>query len=48
MPGGKLVITAKDIEEPSYTRMVLRIRYKTLNGDRQRSENINISLFPQN
>jgi hypothetical protein len=48
VPGGKLVITAKDIEEPSYTRMVLRIRYKTLNGDRQRSENINISLFPQN
>ena len=45
--GGKLVITAKDIEEPSYTRMVLRISYKTSVGDRQRSENINISLFPQ-
>jgi hypothetical protein len=44
--GGKLVIAAKDIQEPSYTRMVLRINYKTLNGDRQRSENINISLFP--
>jgi hypothetical protein len=46
--GGKLVITAKNIQEPSYTRMVLRINYKTLNGDRQRSENINISLFPPN
>ena len=45
--GGKLVITAKEIEEPSYTRMVLRIRYKTSIGDRQRSENINISLIPQ-
>ena len=45
--GGKLVITAKDIQEPSYTRMVLRINYKTLSGDRQRSENINISLFPE-
>jgi hypothetical protein len=48
VPGGKLVITAKDIQEHSYTRMVLRINYKTLNGDRQRSENINISLFPNN
>jgi len=27
--------------------MVLRINYKTLSGDRQRSENINISLFPE-
>jgi hypothetical protein len=46
--GGKLVVTAKDIQEHSYTRMVLRINYKTLNGDRQRSKNINVSLFPQN
>jgi hypothetical protein len=44
--GGKLVITAGDIQEYSYTRMVLRITYKTLDGDRQRSENINIALFP--
>jgi len=46
--GGKLLITAKDIQEHSYTRMVLRINYKTLNGDRQRSEQVNISLFPPN
>jgi hypothetical protein len=44
--GGKLVITAKDVRDYSYTRMVLRIRYKTLDGDRERSENINITLFP--
>ena len=44
--GGKLVITAKDVRDYSYTRMVLRIRYKTLDGDRERSENINIALFP--
>ena len=44
--GGKLLLAAKDIHEQSYTRMVLRIHYKTLNGDRQRAENINISLFP--
>jgi hypothetical protein len=45
--GGKLVITAKDIQEQSYTRMVLRIHYKTLNGDRQQSKNFNVALFPQ-
>ena len=46
--GGKLTISAKDVGEYSYTRMVLRIRYKTLDGDRERSENINIALFPPN
>lgn len=46
--GGKLVITAKDIQDYSYSRMVLRINYKTLSGDRQRGVNINIALFPTN
>jgi hypothetical protein len=46
--GGKLVITAQDIDDYSYTRMVLRINYKTLDGDRQRTENINLTLFPPN
>jgi hypothetical protein len=45
--GGKLVVTARNVEEYSYTRMVLRVIYKTLEGDRQRSVNINITLFPQ-
>ena len=44
--GGKLVIAAKDVHEHSYTRMVLRVRYKTLNGNRERAENVNIALFP--
>lgn len=44
--GGKLMITAKDIQEHSYTRMVLRVNYKTLNGDRQRSKSLNVALFP--
>jgi len=44
--GGRLIIKAQDVQEHSYTRMVLRINYKTLNGDRQRAENINIALFP--
>jgi hypothetical protein len=44
--GGKLVISAKDVQDYSYTRMVLRITYKTLDGERQRSQDINIALFP--
>ena len=44
--GGKLVIAATDVHDHSYTRMVLRIRYKTLNGNRERAANINIALFP--
>jgi len=46
--GGKLVISAKDVQEYSYSRMVLRINYKTLSGDRQRSENINLTVYPPN
>jgi hypothetical protein len=46
--GGKLVITAKDVQDYSYTRMVLRVRFKTVNGGRERSANINIALFPSN
>jgi len=44
--GGKLVITAKDIQDYSYTRMVLRVTYKTVNGERQYSQELNIALFP--
>jgi hypothetical protein len=46
--GGRLVITAKDVQDYSYTRMVLRTRYKTLDGNRERSVSINIALFPSN
>ena len=44
--GGKLVVRAKDVEDYSYSRMVIRITYKTRSGDRQRSHNINVQLFP--
>jgi hypothetical protein len=46
--GGKLVISAKDVQDYSYTRMVLRINYNTLDGPRQRTQNINVTLFPSN
>jgi hypothetical protein len=44
--GAKLLLTASDIQDYSFTRLVLRITYKTVDGDRQRSENFNIALFP--
>jgi hypothetical protein len=46
VPGGRVVITAQDIDAYSYTRMVLRITYKTPNGNLQRSQHINVALFP--
>ena len=45
--GGKMFITAHDIDEYSYSRMVLRITYKTRSGNLQRSQHINVTLFPK-
>jgi hypothetical protein len=46
VPGGKLIISASDIDDYSRTRMVVRIKLKTSEGERQRTRDINISLFP--
>jgi hypothetical protein len=44
--GGKVTISAKDIEEPSYTTLTIRFKLKTKEGERQYSQVYNISLFP--
>src|ERR1700674_4640546 len=44
--GGRLVITAKDIEEPSFGELTVRIIYHTRDGDRRNSVVYNLSLFP--
>jgi hypothetical protein len=46
VPGGLLVLSAKDIEDPSYTNLTLRITYKTRDGDRKFSHVFNLSLIP--
>jgi hypothetical protein len=46
VPGAILVATAKDVTEPVQGRLVYRIKYKTKDGDRQRANTYNISLFP--
>jgi hypothetical protein len=44
--GGKLFIAARGVEDYSRSTMVLRIIYKTRDGDRQRAEHISVTLFP--
>jgi hypothetical protein len=44
--GGTLVITAKDIEDPSFGELTVRITYHTRDGDHKVSVVYNISLFP--
>lgn len=44
--GGTLVVTAKEIDEPKQATLTYRIKYKTKDGDRQRSGVYNVSLFP--
>jgi hypothetical protein len=46
VPGGKLVIKAKEIEEPSYTRLTIRIRLKGQDGNREISQVFNLRLLP--
>jgi hypothetical protein len=46
VPGGTLVVTAKDIEDTSYTPLAIRITYRTRDGDRKISPVYNLSLFP--
>ena len=47
IPGGKLIITANEVEEYGRARMVLRIKMKTSVGDRQHSRDVNITLIPR-
>jgi hypothetical protein len=46
IPGGTLMISAKDIEDPSYTPVTVRITYRTRDGDRKFSQVFNLSLIP--
>jgi hypothetical protein len=46
VPGGTLVLTAKEIEDPSFSRLTVRILYKTRDGDRRLSHVYNLELVP--
>jgi hypothetical protein len=44
--GGTLVISAKEIEDLSYSPITVRVTYRTKDGDRKFSNVINLSLVP--
>jgi hypothetical protein len=46
VPGGKVVVTAKDVDQPKEAKLTFRVKYKGKNGDRQWSYVYNVSLFP--
>ncbi len=46
VPGGTMVLTAKQVSEPVEAKLTYRIKYKTKDGDRQTSGVYNLSLFP--
>jgi hypothetical protein len=44
--GGTIVLTAKEIEDPSFSRLTLRVTYRTRDGDRKQGEVYNLQLIP--
>jgi hypothetical protein len=46
VPGGRLMMSAKDITEPMEARVTYRLSYKTKDGPRQTSHSYVLSLFP--
>jgi hypothetical protein len=46
VPGGTLVITAGNIEDPSYSTLTIRITYRGQDGVRNSSQIYNLSLLP--
>jgi hypothetical protein len=46
VPGGTLVLTAKDVTEPKEAKLTYRLKYKTKDGPRQTSNAYIIALYP--
>jgi len=46
LPGGILSLTAKDITKVSVNKAIVRIKYSTQDGDRYRSEILNVTMVP--
>jgi len=46
VPGGTVVLTAKEVTERSDTKLTYRVKYKIKDGPRQTSQSYMISLFP--
>ena len=46
VPGGKLMLSAKEVAESKEAKLTYRLKYKTKDGDRQTSGTYIVSLFP--
>ena len=46
VPGGTLLLTAKDVTERTEATLTYRLKYKTIAGDRQTSNTYIVSLYP--
>jgi hypothetical protein len=46
VPGGTVVLTAKQVNARVDGKLTYRIKYKTKDGDRQTSTVYNLSLYP--
>jgi len=46
VPGGTLLISAKEVKEQKQGKLIYRIKYKTKDGDRQRAATYDVLLFP--
>jgi hypothetical protein len=46
VPGGTVVATAKNVDEPKMTRLTIRLKFNTKSGERQTSDTYLVSLFP--
>jgi len=44
--GGRLIVSADNIEDPSVSTVTLRVTYKTRDGERKLSYPFNLQLFP--
>ena len=46
VPGGTLMLTATGVSAPIEAKVTYRVKYKTLDGDRQRANTLILSLQP--
>jgi hypothetical protein len=47
VPGGKLVMTAKEVGQPKEAKLTFRVKYPGKTGERQWGYVYNVSLFPK-
>jgi hypothetical protein len=46
VPGGTMVISANEVEDPSYTKLTVRVTFRTKDGERKYGQVFNLSLLP--